>query len=74
MTDTPQFLLRFTNQWGEVHYFVSLGKPWPYRPECRLISQTTASKAEAALFGTYPEAMEVLLKAGDPQGYEAVAV
>lgn len=67
----PRYRLKFTNRYGETYYLVSLGDPWPHKPERRLIAHTTPKPEEAAVFDTLPEALEVLVTAGDPADWIA---
>ena len=73
MTETlPRYVLRHENQWGERHFFIRLGNPWPHRPELRLIERTTSDRAQATVFDTLTAALEVLVTAGDPPGWIAM--
>ena len=75
MTIPPPYVLVHTNNYGERHYFVALGdKPWPQHPERRLIDATTRDKIKARVFDTLPEALAVLVQAGNPPGWAEEAV
>lgn len=63
------YVLRSTNQWGEVYYFLRFGE---VHRNIRLIAETTQNIERARTFETYPEAVAALHEAGDPQGWEVV--
>lgn len=77
-------LLRFTppasDGIGKFHavqgpfYFVSLGDPWPSRPDLRLIAATTRDKTKARSFASIAEASETLALCGEPEGWELEVV
>jgi hypothetical protein len=71
MTDLPKYRLKFTNKWNENFWFVSLGEPWPHRPGFRLIAATARKPEDAAVFDTLPDALAVLVTAGDPPDWVA---
>ena len=60
------FLLQHTNRHNERFFFVALGEPWPHRPEFRMIKETTPDPKKARVFDTAPEALAILLAAGEP--------
>lgn len=68
----PPFRLRFTNQWGEVHYFCNLGGFWPHDLTRRLIERTSPDWAQARAFETPELARETLVVAGQPRGWVVV--
>lgn len=62
----PKYRLRFTNKYGETFWFISLGLNWPHHPDRRLISRTALSRELGTIFDTLPEALAILVTAGDP--------
>lgn len=66
MTAVSKYRLRFTNNLNESFWFVSLGRPWPHRPDCRLIEKTAPRREDGTVFDTLAEALAVLVTAGDP--------
>jgi hypothetical protein len=66
----PKYRLVHTNKWGEQHYFQRLGEHWPSNPARRCISRTTPDRHKAVVFDTLPEALAVLLEAGEPADWE----
>lgn len=76
----PRYRLKFTNRYGEMFYFVSLGHRWDEDPlwnrgpdpmNRRLIRRTTTDIAKAAVFDTLPEALEVLILSDNPADWVA---
>lgn len=65
-------ILLFTNPYGERFYFQNLGLLWPNDPTKRLIERTTRNREEATEFATAEDAQAVLVKAGQPRGWEIV--
>lgn len=68
------YLLRFTNRHAEVFYFQNLGMPWRANDTRRLIERTTENRDRARVFATEEAAQEVLVTAGNPDGWEIVEV
>jgi hypothetical protein len=76
MTDTaPKYRLRFTNKYGETYWFVELGHRWDADPlwnrgpdplNRRLIRRTSSKREDGAVFDALPDALAVLVTAGDP--------
>lgn len=74
MSLPPPYLLVHTNRFNERWFFVNLGNNWGRGDDRRLIAETTQDKIRARVFDTLPEALEVLVIAGDPAGWTAEAV
>lgn len=76
------YFLKFTNSWddrwteqrGQVFWFVNLGNPWPTQnhPNRRMIERTTRDKSEARVFTTVDECRETLVLAGRPKDWAVV--
>lgn len=75
------FYLRFTNKWddrwteerGQVFWFVNLGGFWPFpHVNRRLIERTTRDKGTARVFGSVEECRETLALCRHPDGWEVV--
>ena len=65
-------LLKFTNPYGEVFYFLRLGEQWGKDPSKRFIDATCREREDARVFATEEQAREVLAVAGSPRGWEVV--
>ena len=74
MTVPPPYVLVHTNRFNERWYFVRLGDNWGRGDDRRLIAETTQDKIKARVFDTLPEALAILVEAGDPVAWEAEAV
>lgn len=74
MSIPPPYVLVFRNAYKDTFYFVRLGDSWPHNLERRLIEATTPDRIRARVFDTLPEALETLVVAGQPPGWEAEAV
>lgn len=66
------YVLKYTNPYGERFYLCNLGDFWRANDTRRLIERTTPKETEARVFGTEEEALETLVVAGSPAGYEVV--
>ena len=69
----PKFVLVHTNSRNQRHFFVALGAPWPGRPDRRLIAETTQDRAKATVFDTAPEALAIIVQAGEPPDWTVEA-
>lgn len=72
MTDTKH-RLRFTNTYGEQYWFAGFGPrrdahpKWNRGPDARrLIGPTARRREDGLVFDTLPDALAVLVEAGDP--------
>lgn len=74
MSLPPPYVLVHRNACGEIWYFVRLGDNWGRGDARQLIAATTPERIRARVFDTLPEALEVLVIAGQPPGWEAEAV
>lgn len=66
---TPAFVLRYTNNYKEVHYFVRHGME---HKGILLIDRTTPDIDRAVKFDSYPNALAAWTVAGEPPGWEVV--
>jgi hypothetical protein len=67
----PPYLLVHTDPIAGRYYFVALGDNWGRGDDRRLIAETTQDRIKARVFDTLPEALEVLVIAGDPPCWSA---
>lgn len=75
------YFLKFTNHWddrwteerGQVFWFVNLGGFWPApHVNRRLIERMTRKREEARVFNSVDECRETLVLCGQPRGFEIV--
>jgi hypothetical protein len=78
MTDTPKYRLRFINAYKEEFWFAGFGPrrdahpKWSRGPDPRrLIGPTSRTREGGMVFDTLPEALAVLVEAGDPPYWNA---
>lgn len=78
--ETPKYRLRITNKYGETFWFVRLGNRWDEHSlwnrghddrNRRFIKETSPNRKDGAIFDTLPDALAVIVTAGDPPDWVA---